>query len=52
MMYKYYYRLVFLPIKHNDEGKYIHNEIFNNIPHLIKTRQRVDFIQDGFVVYN
>ena len=25
MMYKYYYRLRFFPIKHNKEGKYIRN---------------------------
>ena len=35
MMYQYYSRLGFFPIKHNEEGKYIHNEIFNNIPHFI-----------------
>ena len=26
--------------------------IFNNIPHFVKTRLRVDFLQYGFVVYN
>ena len=52
MMYEYNYCLGFSPIKHNEEGKYIHNEIFNNIPHFIRNRQRVDFLQDGFVVYN
>ena len=36
MMYTYYYRLGFYPIKNNEEGKNIHNEIFNNIPHFIK----------------
>ena len=51
MMYKYYSCIVFNPIKHNEEGKDIYNVIFNNIPHFIKTRLRVDFIQDGFVMY-
>ena len=37
MMYKYYFRLGFPPIKHNKEGKDIHNEIFNNIAYLSKT---------------
>ena len=50
MMCKYYYRLGFLPIKHNEEGKDIHNGIFNNIPHLIKNRLRVDFLQYYFAM--
>ena len=50
-MYKYYYRIEFFPIKTNEEGKDIHDEIFNNIPHLIKTHMRVDCLQDGFVIY-
>ena len=37
MMYKYYSCLGFFPIKHNEEGKENHNEIFNIIPHFIKT---------------
>ena len=37
MMYEYYSNIGFSPIKHNEEGEYIHNEIFNNIPHFIKT---------------
>ena len=52
MMYKYYYSLGFSPIKHNKEGKDIHNEIFNNILHFIKNRLHVDCIQDSFVMYN
>ena len=44
--------LVVLPIKHNEEGKYIHNKIFNNIPHLFKNHLHVNCIQDGFVMYN
>ena len=51
MMYNYYSRFSYFPIKHNEEGKDIHNGIFNSIPHLIKTRLRVDWIQDGFVMY-
>ena len=31
MMYNYYYCLGFLPIKHNEEVKYMHKEIFSNI---------------------
>ena len=50
-MYKYHSRLEFLPIKHNEEVKYIHNEIFNNMPHFIKNFLCVDCLQDGFVVY-
>ena len=51
-MYKYYSRIVFNPIKHNEERKYIHNKIFKNIPHFIKNRLHVDCLQDGFVMYN
>ena len=50
-MYTYYYHIVFSSIKQNEEGKYIHNEIFKNIPHFIKNHIHVDFIQDGFVKY-
>ena len=39
-------------IKHNEEGKDIHNEIFNNIPHFTKTRIRVNCLLYGFVMYN
>ena len=51
MMYRYYSLLGFLQIKHNEEGKYIHNEISNNIPHFIKKSLHVDCIQDGFFIY-
>ena len=51
MMFKYYSRLGFLPIKRYEEGKYIHNEIFKNIPHFIKKRLHIDCIQDSFVMY-
>ena len=51
MMYKYYSHLGFFPIKHNEEGKDVHNEIFNNIPHFIKNRLHVDFLQYCFVMY-
>ena len=30
----------------------IHNEIFNNIPYLVKDRLHVDYLQDGNVMYN
>ena len=52
IMCKYYSCLGFFPIKHNKEWKYTHNEIFNKIPHFIKNRPRVNFLQDGFVMYN
>ena len=52
LMYKYYSHLGFSPIKHDWEGKDVHNEIFNNIPHFIKNRLRVYFIQDSFVLCN
>ena len=51
MMYKYYSHIGFSLIKHNKEGKDIHNEIFNNIPYFIQKCPQVDFIQDGFVMY-
>ena len=50
MMYKYYSSLGFYPIKHNDEGKDIHNEMFNNIQHFIKNPLHVDCIQDDKVI--
>ena len=50
MMYKYYYHLECYPIKHNEEEKYIHNEVFNNIPHFIKKRLHVYYLQYGFVM--
>ena len=53
IMYKYYSRNLFFPIKHNEEGKYIYNEILNNIPHFIIIKPlRIDFLQDGFVMYS
>ena len=52
IMHKYYSHLGFFPLKHNEERKYIHNEIFNNIPHFIKNRLHFDFIQDDFSMYN
>ena len=52
MMYRYYSHLGFLPIKHNEEGKYINSKIFNNIPYFIKNLIRVNCLQDGFVMYN
>ena len=51
MMYKYYQHIGFLQIKHNKEGKYTHNEIFNNIPHLIKNHLHLNSLQDGFFIY-
>ena len=51
MVYKYYSRLGFFPIKQNDEVKDIHNEIFNSIPHLIKNCLHVHCIQYGFFMY-
>ena len=52
IMYKYYSCLGFLPIKHNQEGKDIHNEIFNNIPHFVKKCLNANCLQYGFVMYN
>ena len=49
MMYKYYSCLGFHPIEHNEEGKDIHNEIFNNMQHFIKNRLHVDVFQDVFL---
>ena len=51
MMYKYYSRLGIFPNKHNEDGKNIHDEIFNNLPYFIKNRLHVDCLQDGFVMY-
>ena len=52
MMYTYYSHLVFLPEIHNDKGKYIHIEVFKNIPHLIiLILLNVDCLQDDFVMY-
>ena len=50
-MYKYYSHLGLFPIKRTEEGKDIHNKIFNNTPHLIKNRLPVDFLLYGFVIY-
>ena len=56
MMYEYFLRIGFLVIKHNEEGKYIHNEIhneiFNNIPHFIKNCLHVNCLQELSVMYN
>ena len=52
MMYTYCSYLGFIPIKHNHEGRDIHNEIFNNIPHFIKNLLRINCLQYGFVMYN
>ena len=38
MMYKYYY-----------EGKYIHKEVFKNIPHFIKTKLLVNYLHYGLL---
>ena len=51
MMYKYYSHLGFSQSTNNEEGKYIHNEIFNNIPHFIKNCLHVDFLKYDFVMY-
>ena len=51
MMYKYYSRLGIFPNKHNEDGKNIHDEIFNNLPYFIKNRLHVDCLQDGFVMH-
>ena len=37
IMYTYYSHIGFLPIKHNEEGKDTHNEIFKDIPHFIRS---------------
>ena len=52
MMYKYYSHIVFLSIKNNEEGKDIHERVFNNIPHSIKNIFHVNFNQGGFVMQN
>ena len=51
MIYKYYSHLGFLSINTQQGRENIHHEIFNNIPHFIKNRLHVNFIQDGFVMY-
>ena len=50
-IYNYCSCLDFSPIKQNEKGKDIHNEIFNNVHHLIKNCLHVDFLQDDFVMY-
>ena len=52
MVYVYYSNFGFLSIKHNKEGKYIHEEVFNNIPNVIKNIPHFKCLQDGFVMYN
>ena len=52
MMYKYYSGIGLPPIKQKEERKIIHNGIFNNIPNFIKNSLNVDYIKDGFVMYN
>ena len=52
MIYKYYSRLGFIPTKHNEEGRYIHNKILNNISHSIKHFPRVNCLQCSFVTFN
>ena len=49
IMYKHYPRLGVLTIKISEEGKNIHNEILNNIPHIIKNCLHVNFLQDDFL---
>ena len=36
----------------NEKGKHIHNEIFNNIPHFIKSCLHFNYLQDDFFMYN
>ena len=48
IMYKYYSHLGFLLIKQNEEGNYIHKELFNNITHFIKKFPHVNCIHDDF----
>ena len=50
--YKYYTFLGFIPIKNNEEGKNIHEEVFNNLIHVIKNCPHVNCFQDGLVVYS
>ena len=50
-MYRYYSHLKVSPIKHFEEGKEINNEIFNNIPNLVKYHVRANCLQYGFVMY-
>ena len=52
MVYEYHSRLGFLSIKHDEEGKDIHNDIFNNIPYFIKNCLHFNCLQDRFVMYN
>ena len=48
IIYKYYSRLGFIPTKQKQDGKQIHNEIFNNIPHFIKNSLHVNFSSRRF----
>ena len=50
MIYKYNFYLEFIPVKKNEEGKEIHDEIFNNIPHFIKNCLYVKCLQYNFVM--
>ena len=52
MMYKYYSHLGFIQIKYNKEGKYMHKEVSNNIPHRIKNILHVNCLNDVFGMYN
>ena len=52
IMYKYYYPIGFSPIKDKEEGKNIHNEIFNKITFFIKNHLHAYFLQYGFVINN
>ena len=52
IMYKSYSCTGFYQIKHNNEGKDINNEFFNNIQHFIKYHLHVNFFQDGFIMCN
>ena len=45
MMYKYYSGLGFLPIKNNEEVKYIHNEEFNCRTLELNVRSFIDCIK-------
>ena len=50
IIYKYCSCLECLPINHNEEEKYIHKEVFNNILHFIRNRLHINCIQYGFNV--
>ena len=50
MTYKYYSRILFIPIKHIKEGKY--KEVFNNLPHFIKNILHVNCLHNILLVYN